>query len=238
MKTVKPDWPAPANVQAFTTLRQTWGFPNTDYKCPVVREDLTSALSLPNNPIWLNQVHGNQVVEAAASSLNADADASFTSQPETVCVIMTADCIPVLVCDKAGKHVAAIHAGWRGLASGVIEETLKTMQIDPENLLVWLGPAIGPNKFEVGEDVHKIFTSEDVNAESCFKPHTPGKWLADLHSLARLRLQRSGVNNVYSSDYCTHTHDDMFYSYRRDGANSGRMASVIWIGKQPKQWYY
>lgn len=231
MKTIKPDWPAPAYIHAHTTLRDHWGFADTGYKSERARNDLVKALSLPANPVWLNQIHGNKAVEANEQNRDACADAAYTSQKNTVCLVMTADCIPVLVCDKQGSQVAAIHAGWRGLANGVIEETLKNMRIDPANLLVWLGPAIGPERFEIGDDVHKIFTSESADAETCFKSLKPGKWLADLHGLAKLRLKKIGVNNVYRSDYCTYIHEEMFYSYRRDGAKTGRMASLIWIGK-------
>lgn len=231
MKTIQPDWPAPDNVHAHTTLKQTWGHPDANYKSQETRTRLVETLALPDNPVWLNQVHGDHAVTADFENLDKDADASYTSTPERICVVMTADCIPVLVCNKQGTKVAAIHAGWRGLAAGIIEKTIAIMEMPADDTLVWLGPAIGPEKFEVGKDVYKIFTDQDRGTAQFFKTHKPEKWLADLHSLARAKLMKVGIKGVYTSNYCTFSQTDKFYSYRRDGGKTGRMASLIWIGK-------
>lgn len=221
MKYIKPEWPAPSHIKAFTTVRDGW----------ISREKGTSlkdTLELPDEPVWLNQKHGTNVVEAKLENTDQIADASFSTIPDHVCVTLTADCLPVLITNRKGSHVAAIHAGWRGLAAGVIEETLKTFQLNDE-LLVWLGPAIGPEKFEVGEDVYQAFTADSPQSKSAFVDYKPGKWLANLYELAKIRLRAQGVNHIYGGDYCTYTQEDLFFSWRRDQDKTGRMASVIWI---------
>lgn len=229
MKTLQPDWPAPANIKAHTTLRDTWGdythYPRDDRS----DQSLKTLLQLPSDPVWITQKHTAIAVEAKPENQAHVADAVFTQETGRVCVVLTADCLPLLICNRQGTHVAAVHAGWRGLAGGVIEATLKNLQQPAEDLLVWLGPAIGPQKFEVGEDVFQAFTQSHPEAATAFQPHVPGKWFANLYALATLRLQSQGITHIYGGNYCTYTQDDLFYSYRRDKGHTGRMASVIWM---------
>ena len=239
---IVPDWPAPANIRAFITTRAGGisqgpyaGFNiglRTDDDARAVaanRERLRAAL--PQEPKWLRQVHGSLVVEAdtlADSQVNAtEADAAVARRPETVCAVLIADCVPVLLADRAGTTVAAAHAGWRGLAGGVVEKTVARMALAPENLLAYLGPGIGPRAFEVGADVRDAFLAADPGSEAAFAPHAPGKWLADLFLLARRRLKTAGVTNVYGGGDCTYSDPKRFYSYRRDRV-TGRMAALIW----------
>lgn len=227
-KYLQPDWPAPANIKAYTTLRHAWG--EGDYKSAALRTALTPLLNLPNDPIWLDQVHANRVVAAEPNNLNQQADACYTKEPNQVCVIVTADCLPILITNQQGSEIAAIHAGWRSLASGIIENTIEALRSNPEELLVWLGPAIGPEKFEVGVDVYEAFTHSNAEASAAFIPHTKDKWLANLYTLAKLRLDQYKIKRVYGGNFCTYTQSDLFHSYRRDKPPlCGRMANVIWI---------
>jgi len=185
---------------------------------------------LPASPIWLSQVHGTKVVDAADAVSGTEADGIVATQPGQVCAIMTADCLPVLFCDAAGKVVGAAHAGWRGLAGGVLENTVAKMRAaGAEEIIAWLGPAIGPTRFEVGGEVLAAFADHDPRAATAFLaiPERAGKYLADIYALARLRLQSAGVQRIDGGGLCTVT-DPGFYSYRRDGV-TGRMASLIWI---------
>jgi YfiH family protein len=237
-----PDWPAPANVRAAVTTR-AGGLSNAPYDSlnlanrvgdsPTAvhenRAHLCSALALPSKPLWLKQVHGVAVVNAAAlGSVEPEADGAFAAQSGTVCAVLTADCLPVLLCNQAGTKVAALHAGWRGLANGVIEAGVKAMGVPGHDLLAWLGPAIGPAKFEVGPEVRASFVLHDAQASQAFRAEHAGKYLADIYLLARLRLQHLGVAAVYGGGFCTMTDSARFYSYRRNGA-TGRMASLIWL---------
>jgi hypothetical protein len=184
---------------------------------------------LPAEPGWLKQVHSARVVELGRDT-DREADASFTRETEQVCAVMTADCLPVLFCDRAGSVVAAAHAGWRGLADGVLEATVAAMQVRPAEVLAWMGAAIGPQAFEVGDDVREAFVAQHPEAAEAFLPHpsaAAGKWLADIYRLARNRLNRIGVQAIYGGGRCTFSESDVFYSYRRDGV-TGRMASLIW----------
>lgn len=186
---------------------------------------------LPAEPAWLTQVHGTTVVDAAKVSEAPEADASFTTQRGVVCVIMTADCLPVLLSDTAGRVVGAAHAGWRGLANGVLENTVAHMrEAGGENLVAWLGPAIGPSQFEVGEDVRQAFTSNDPSAAKSFTAIAgrPGKYLANIYQLATNILLRAGVTRISGGNFCTVTEHQRFYSFRRDGI-TGRMAALIWL---------
>jgi YfiH family protein len=186
---------------------------------------------LPAEPAWLTQVHGTTVVDAAQVSGAPEADASYTTQAGVVCAIMTADCLPVLFADTRGRVVAAAHAGWRGLAAGILDNTVAQMRAaGAETLHAWLGPAIGPQQFEVGTDVLQAFVSQDAAAEQAFKPiaDKPGKYLADIYQLARMRLARLGVSKVTGGNACTVSDAQRFYSYRRDGV-TGRMAALIWL---------
>jgi len=243
---LKPHWPAPAHVHACITTRQggvsqapfasfNLGMHVADKEADVRknRDLLMEQALLPSEPIWLNQTHTNKVVcldnEALFSSrVPLNADASYTTQANKVSLIMTADCLPLLVCNKQGTQVAAIHAGWKGLAAGIIENTLMHFKQDPCEILVYLGPAIGPDSFEVGTDVLQAFTSHDTKARQAFK-HTNGeKYVANLYLLATQRLQALGVKAIWGAQYDTFTQEDTFFSYRRDG-KTGRMASLIWF---------
>ncbi|HEX4044336.1 MAG TPA: peptidoglycan editing factor PgeF [Gammaproteobacteria bacterium] len=230
MQFLQPDWPAPAHIKAYTTLRSSWGGRKSQQEWG----ELVSLLHLPAEPIWLNQTHSTIVIEASLQNKDKTADASYATQPNQVCVIDTADCLPILICNQQGTTVAAIHAGWRGLANGIIETTVQTLACAPTDLLVWLGPAIGPQKFEVGRDVYDAFTAHDPEAQLAFTPYNEEKWLANLYELARMRFKRQQVaaTQIYGGQFCTYTQADWFFSYRRDHGKTGRMASVIWIGAE------
>ena len=240
---IVPDWPAPPSVRALITTRAggvsrgayaglNLGLSTGDDAEAVTRNRARLRQSLPAEPLWLRQVHGTTVVEADGMEGSPEADAAVARRPGTVCAALTADCLPLLMCDRDGTVVAAAHAGWRGLCSGVIEETLRAMDRPPEALLAYLGPAIGPAAYEVGAEMREAFIAADrggdPESEAAFTPGRPGKFYADLYALARARLARSGVVRVYGGGYCTYTERERFYSYRRDGA-TGRMASLIWI---------
>ena len=236
-----PEWPAPANVRALQTTREggvsvgayatlNLGDHVGDDPVAVARNRALLRESLPADPVWLKQVHGNTVVNADRTVGVPDADAALARQAGKVCVVMTADCLPLLLCDEAGTVVAAAHAGWRGLEGGVVEATVKVMNVAPERLLVWLGPAIGPQAFEVGEEVRQAFMAHNPQAVKAFVPNpaNPQKWLADIYLLARQRLAHLGVERIYGGGLCTYTDAEHYYSYRRDQA-TGRMASMIWL---------
>jgi YfiH family protein len=235
---ITPDWPAPANVRALITTRAggisqgahasfNLGLRAGDDPQAVAANRERLRAILPQEPKWLRQVHGNVVVDADALQDVPEADAAIARRPGTVCAVMVADCIPVLLADRAGSVVAIAHAGWRGLASGVIENAIDRMAVPAAGLIAHLGPGIGPRAFEVGADVRDAFLSGDPRAETAFKPRGPGKWLADLFLLARQRLARAGVTQVSGGELCTHSDPARFYSYRRD-RETGRMAAVIW----------
>lgn len=237
-----PNWPAPANVKALQTTRLggVSGAPyaSLDLGAHVNDEPIAVAKNrqllspyLPNEPVWVNQVHGIEVIDAAQSACLQNADASFTTKPNVVCVTMTADCLPVLLCDKAGTVVVAVHAGWRGLCDGVIEAAVNKLPVEHSEILAWLGPAIGPNAFEVGSEVRAQFIAKDAQAASAFQTNG-NKWLGDIYQLARQRLNRVGVTQIYggsvNENFCTYTDATRFYSFRRDDV-TGRMASLIWL---------
>jgi YfiH family protein len=236
---IAPDWPVPDRVRAVVTTR-SGGVSNGAYASMNLGtrvEDLREAVSanraalramLPAEPAWLEQVHGARVIEAGLAETHVEADASFTRTPGTVCTVQIADCLPVLLADRSGTVVAAAHAGWRGLAAGVLENTVAAMACAPEDLIAWLGPAIGPDAFEVGEDVYRAFVSTHADAALAFRPHRPGKWFADLFRLARLRLAAAGITAVYGGGLCTVSDPRRFFSHRRDRV-TGRMAALVWI---------
>jgi YfiH family protein len=238
---IEPDWPAATSVKSLTTTRQG-GVSQGPYASlnladhvgdaadDVQRNRLTiqRRLSLPKPPVWLRQLHSDRVVDAAHCEQCPCADASFAAQAQVVCAVLTADCLPVLFCDRAGTRVAAAHAGWRGLAAGVLESTVRALDIEPQRLLAWLGPAIGPAVFEVGGEVRRSFVDRQAEAARAFLPRANGRWLADLYELARIRLLAVGVSAVYGGGLCTFSDRERFYSYRRDGV-TGRMASLIWL---------
>ncbi|WP_340121625.1 peptidoglycan editing factor PgeF [Methylobacter svalbardensis] len=233
-----PDWPAPANIHAATTLR-VGGVSGGVYGSlnPAMhvgddadlvtqnRQIIKGLLGLPGDPVWLDQIHSHRAVQAVTSEPLQQADASYTSESGIVCAVMTADCLPLLVCSTDGSQVAAIHAGWRGLLTGVISNTVSAMQ--QSDLLVWLGPAIGPDCFEVGAEVRDAFLAKSAVFIPAFKPQSNGKWLADIYQLARIDLGLLGIDKVYGGGFCTVTEQERFYSYRRD-KETGRMATLIW----------
>ncbi len=234
-----PDWPAPANVRALQTTRRggvspaPWDSFNLgdhvgDDPLRVQANRAELRRHLPAEPCWLQQVHGIHTVDAAQTTDLPTADASFARQAGVVCAVMTADCLPVLFCDRAGTVVAAAHAGWRGLQAGVLEATLVAMAVPAGEVLAWLGPAIGPDAFEVGDEVRAAFLAVDPAAAAAFKPHASGKWLADIYLLARQRLQAAGVASISGGDSCTVNAPESYFSYRRDGV-TGRMASLVWL---------
>lgn len=237
-----PDWPAPANVRALQTLRSggcspaPWDSFNLGDHVGDASENVAANRAslrqlLPAEPLWLNQVHGIAAVDAAKSPFSITADAACSRTAGVVCTVMTADCLPVLFCNRAGSVVAAAHAGWRGLEAGVLEATVKAMAANPGEILAWLGPAIGPHCFEVGDEVRAAFLSRDPLASSAFIAGASGKWLADLYLLARQRLQNIGIVNISGGDRCTFSEEESFFSYRRDGV-TGRMATLIWFESQ------
>ncbi len=183
---------------------------------------------LPSEPRWLRQVHGVNVVDAASTPPGTAADASFARERSVVCAVMAADCMPVLLADERGEAVGIAHAGWRGLAAGVIEATLQAMAVPPGRILCWLGPAIGPAAYEIGEEVRAAFLQRDAHAQSAFTAARPGHWRLDLYAIARQRLAASGVTRVSGGEFCTATDSARFFSYRRDKA-SERMAAAIWL---------
>lgn len=261
---LRPDWPAPRGVNALVTTREggastgPWrGFNLGDHvgDDPQVvqanRAALQSALPAGTAVQWLRQVHGTAVVQASSSGAVPEADACWTDQPGVACAVLTADCLPVLFCDRSATVVAAAHAGWRGLCNGVLEATVAALPVEPGELLAWLGPAIGPTAFEVGPEVRDVFVeaafaaaavagvahaattdagaaaSPVAEVEAAFVPSPrPGHYLLDLYALARLRLRLAGVGAVYGGGLCTWSDPRRFYSYRRDGT-TGRMASLI-----------
>jgi YfiH family protein len=236
---IVPEWPAPANVRALITTRAggasrgpfasfNVGLRTGDDPQAVAANRARLRAILPAEPRWLRQVHGTRVAHADTPAGTApEADAAVSRRPGTVCVVMVADCVPVLLADRAGSCVAVAHAGWRGLAAGIIESTVNAMAADPCEVLAFLGPGIGPGAFEVGPEVREAFLARDPQAESAFAACAPGKWRADLFQLARQRLQRAGVTSVHGGGQCTFSDAARFFSYRRD-RTTGRMAAVIW----------
>ncbi|QIQ21845.1 peptidoglycan editing factor PgeF [Zophobihabitans entericus] len=244
MSLIYPDWPAPANIRAFTTTR-LGGVSEGVYQSlnlgTRVGDDINHVLEnrarlkqfsqLPAEPVWLKQTHTTDVVniDQATPDIVLDADGSYSSKINRVNVVMTADCLPVLFCTTQSSEVAAAHAGWRGLCDGILEQTVKHFTAPSSSIMAWLGPAIGPEKFEVGQEVKQLFEQVCVSDGSAFKPSptTSGKYFADIYELARLRLHRMGITRIYGGDYCTMTDSERFFSYRRD-KQTGRMASLIW----------
>ena len=239
------DWPAPSNIKAGTTLRSggislppydTFNMGDHVGDDPKAvaenRQRLIPSLPLPAEPVWLKQVHSKVIVDAANTLPSTiEADGSVSSEAGVVCAVLTADCLPLLICNKQGTQVAAVHAGWRGLADGIIEQALEKFNEDKDNLLIWLGPAIGPNSYEVGDEVRNRFIAHDPDAISAFESRHQshqGKWLMNIYTLARQRLKAQGVADIYGGTFCTFTATEHFYSYRREGI-TGRMANLIWI---------
>lgn len=248
---LRADWPAPPGVRAFTTLRHGAGFsaapfdrfnlgnfrtPDGDDPAAVRRnrDALPALLALPSAPHWLRQVHGTDVVRFDApvtpSEEEPTADASVTSAAGVVLAILTADCLPVVFAAKDGSEIAAAHAGWPGLSKGMLEAAIAAMRTPPDRLVAWIGPAAGPQRYEVGKDVFDAFVSRDAGAAVAFAPTRPGHWLADLPALARRRMTASGMEtrDIHGGDLCTISDPARFFSHRRDG-RSGRIATLAWI---------
>lgn len=238
---IVPDWPAPARVKAATTLR-TGGVSEGDFAslnlgshvgddAAAVAENrrlLKTALQLPAEPAWLNQVHGIEVVAANSQTSPPAADASVAHGANQVCVVLTADCLPVLFCDRQGTRVAAAHAGWRGLAGGVLGATIRALDVPPQRLLAWLGPAIEPEAFEVGPEVRERFLAVDAGNAAAFQANPRGRWSADLYRLARNELARLGVPEVHGGALRCHADAERFFSYRRNN-RTGRMGTLVWL---------
>lgn len=239
VSTVPADWPAPAGIVAACTLR-TGGVSGKTFESLNLgshvgdppenvaenRQRFLAHCHAPREPVWLDQVHGKTVVIDPETGSEPQADAVISRKANTVCAVLTADCLPVLFVSGSGDEIAAAHAGWRGLCAGVLEATIAAFSAPPETLLAWLGPAISQTAFEVGGEVRDAFLAQGANAESCFVRNGSGKWQADLYQLARLRLSAAGVGGIYGGGLCTFSQSDRYFSYRRDG-QCGRMASFI-----------
>lgn len=238
---IVPDWPAPSKVRAASTLRaggvSEGGFASLNLAAhvgdapPAVAENrrrMREALQLPAEPAWLNQVHGIHVVEAGAAETPPTADASLSRSANQVCVVLTADCLPVLFCDRDGTRVAAAHAGWRGLVGGVLGATVEALEVPANRLIAWLGPAIEQSAFEVGEEVREQFLARAAGDQVAFERNARGRWQADLYELARRELGRLGVTSVHGGGFRTHADAARFFSYRRE-SRTGRMATLVWL---------
>lgn len=241
MQWIIPEWPAPPAVRAVSTTR-IGGVSDGPYRGLNLAEHVGDAaravagnrrllrenLALPSAPRWLQQVHGTTVVDGSVWVPGMQADGSTTDRVGVVCAVLTADCLPLLLCDRRGGRVAALHAGWRGLAQGVVEAGLGVFPCPRQDILVWLGPCIGPGAFEVGAEVRQSFVSNMPETVVAFQPSRGGNWLANLSTIARLQLRRNGVRAVFGGQWCTHGDAARFFSYRRDRV-TGRMASLIWL---------
>lgn len=241
---IEADWPAPTGIHAGTTTRQGGSsrapFDSFNLATHVGddpdavadnRTVLRLCLNLPSEPRWLRQVHGT-VIRDAAETGNLCADAAWTNRPAEVCAVLTADCVPILLCNRSGTEIAAVHAGWRGLSAGIISRAVARFQTEPDTLLAWLGPHIGPDHYPVGEEVRNACLTAGIAAPGGFTDAGAGHWLADLGQIARSALAECGVTACFGSLHCSFSRDDLYYSYRRDGV-TGRMASLIWMeGRQ------
>ncbi|HEX7466344.1 MAG TPA: peptidoglycan editing factor PgeF, partial [Usitatibacter sp.] len=238
---IAPDWPAPTRVRAFVTTRHggvsggeyaslNLGARGGDDPRNVASNRLVVRDHLPSMPRWMAQAHGTAVcdLDAIGDHDVATADAAVTGTPGTVGVVLTADCMPLFVADRGGTRVGVAHAGWRGMAAGVIENAVSSLGVDPREVVAWMGPTIGPTAFEVGPEVREAFVAADPGARAAFMPHAAGKFMADLYALARRRLARAGVREVHGGGFCTYRETQRFFSYRRV-AESGRMGAFIWM---------
>jgi YfiH family protein len=241
-----PNWPAPDNVKALVTLRSR-GDSSSPFDCfnlashvgdnpqqvAINRKLLVDQLNLKKEPIWLNQIHGTTVIDSSSSTENLDADGCFSDSVDTPCVILTADCLPVLLCNQQGTRVAAVHAGWRGLCEGIIGKAINQFDTH-DTVLAYLGPAISAAHFEVGSEVLSRFLLRAINEthrvaiEKAFTATIRGKYLADLYALARAELEQHNVDHIYGGSFCSFSQAEQFYSYRRN-KNCGRNASLIWL---------
>lgn len=241
---IEANWPAPAHVHAGTTTR-LGGTSSASYdsfnlaehvgddrhKVNANRELLRRYLQLPANPVWLRQAHGNHVINARTAARNTTADGSYTDTAGIVCAVLTADCLPLLLCDTRGMEIAAIHIGWRSFSSNIIRNALAVFSVPPSELMAWLGPCISSNHYEVGNDVRDPCLERSTLFDIAFTPVRDGHWRADLARLAKLELEEHGLDNIYGGEYCTFAEKSLFYSYRREGT-TGRMASLIWMDSE------
>ncbi len=245
---IRPDWPAPETVQAFTSTRKN-GYSSAPYASLNLaqhveddrslvernRDRLIEHFNLLSQPIWLQQTHSNTVIMAddfQNSLIPPEADASWTSRSGVVCAVLTADCLPVFFTNKQGDRVAVAHAGWRGVLNGIISTSFFATGIAAEDCLVWLGPAIGAENFEVGVDVYEAFISKSTENTIAFRQTDDQHWLCDIYQLARIECQQIGIHSIYGGGRCTYSDEEHFYSFRRDGTQTGRMASLIWLAEQ------
>ena len=238
---IVPDWPAAARVHAFVTTRAggvsegeyaslNLGANGGDESANVAHNRRIVREKLPAEPRWMAQVHGAEVaiLDGLARDSVPRSDAAVARGSGEVCAVLTADCMPVFLADTEGKRVGVAHAGWRGMAAGVIENAVRAMEVDPASVVAWMGPAIGPEEFEVGPEVREAFLAVDAGSEAAFRAHRPGKFMADLYALARRRLERAGVTRIHGGGFCTFRDAERFFSYRRE-KRSGRMGAFIWI---------
>lgn len=237
---IVPEWPAPERVKALVTTRSggvsrgpfasmNLGHHVGDDPGDVRRNRAILRERLPAEPKWLKQVHGSRVALVDGALYPKEADGAVARLPGTVCAVLVADCLPVLLCDERGSAVGIAHAGWRGLATGVLEQTVSGMGVPPASLMAWFGPAIGPQAFEVGDEVREVFLQQDPGAGGAFRARQSGKWLCDLYELARRRLADCGVTRIHGGGLCTYGEPGRFYSFRREPV-TGRMAALIWLG--------
>jgi YfiH family protein len=235
---ITPDWPAAGRVRALITTRAggvssgnfaslNLGARGGDDPQRVARNRAILRACLPAEPAWMKQVHGTVVIDAAKATPDTEADGAVTRAAGSVCAVLTADCLPVLLSDRTGTTAGIAHAGWRGLAGGILESVVRAMDVSPRDLFAYIGPGIGPRNYEVGEEVREAFVRKDPDAATAFAPRQNGKHLADLYKLARRRLAAAGVAEVHGGGFCT-AGDERFFSFRRDG-NTGRMASLVWL---------
>jgi YfiH family protein len=241
---IVPEWPAPKQIRAVITSRRG-GHSEAPFnslnladhvgddaeRVAANRVLLRQELGLSREPIWLEQVHGCDLLELSGQQSSCRADAATTSEPGQVCAVLTADCLPLLLCNRSGSRVAAVHAGWRGLQAGVIEAAVDGFDDSGEELLAWLGPAIGPDAFEVGSEVRSAFIAVNPEDEEAFVEASSDRWMADIYALARSRLNKRNIGFIGGGDRCTVSEPERFFSYRRDG-ETGRMASLIWIDEE------
>jgi polyphenol oxidase len=232
-----PVWPAPATVRAVVTTRLAGNLAMHVNDDPAIvranRRQLRENLALSEEPVWIEQVHGTEVIDIDKPPTTLIGDAALTESSQKVCAILTADCLPIFLADKDGRKVAAIHAGWRGLLGGVIDAAISALKLPPSALWVWLGPAIGPDHFEVGPEVREQFAARHSDYAAGFSSKNNGRWLADIYQLAKINLRHTGVSSqqIYGGGLCTVCDSERFFSYRRDQGVSGRMASLIWISE-------
>ena len=235
-----PDWPAPARARAWVTeraggasmgsyaaLNLATHVGDSPERVATNRARLRAGVQLPAEPVWLEQVHGATVLDLDQDAV-APADGAVTARAGVVCAVLTADCLPVVFASRDGSRVGVAHAGWRGLLSGVLPAAVRALRTPPDEIVAWLGPAIGAASYEVGEDVRDAYLARDASAAAAFTPNSRGRWQADLYALARMSLAKAGVGAVHGGGFCTYREADRFFSHRRE-APCGRFATLVWL---------